>query len=228
MSSREIAALTEKQHQHVRRDIKNMLDQLEEDASKFERIYLDGMNRQQYEFTLDRELTETLLTGYNVLLRRKVIARWRELEGRVGGISLPNFNDPVTAARAFADALELANKNAAEVVQVTQQLAIAAPKAAALERIADSDGAMCITDAAKALQIPPKKLFDWLQANKWIFRRTEGAGWTGFQHRINSSLLVHKVCDVGGKARERLLVTARGLARLAELVPDAVAVGVEK
>lgn len=80
MSSREIAELTGKQHQHVKRDIEKMLEELQEDASKFGRIYFDGMNREQHEFRLDRELTETLLTGYSAVLRRKVIARWRELE----------------------------------------------------------------------------------------------------------------------------------------------------
>lgn len=221
MTSREIAGLTGKQHQHVKRDIEKMLVELGEDVSKFGRIYLDPMNRQQSEYALDRELTETLLTGYSAVLRRKVIARWRELEESARSTNLlPDFADPVAAARAWADALELAKAKTIEVAQVSSQLAIAAPKAAALDRIAGSDGTMCITNAAKVLQIQPHRLFDWLESNKWIFRRCEGAGWTGFQHRINSGLLVHKVTEVNGKARERLLVTAKGLQRLGELVPE--------
>ena len=31
-------------------------------------------------FHLNRELTDTLLTGYSAVLRRKVVARWHELE----------------------------------------------------------------------------------------------------------------------------------------------------
>jgi len=81
MSSREIAELTGKQHQHVKRDIEKMLTELEEDVSSFGRIYLDSMNREQTEYLLDKELTETLLTGYSAALRRRVIRRWRELEG---------------------------------------------------------------------------------------------------------------------------------------------------
>lgn len=83
MSSREIADLTGKQHQHVRRDVERMLEELGEDPSKFGHIYLDTMNRQQQEFRLNRELTDTLLTGYSAELRRRVIARWRELEARL-------------------------------------------------------------------------------------------------------------------------------------------------
>jgi phage regulator Rha-like protein len=80
MSSREIAELTGKEHKNVRRDIEHMLKELGKDALSFERIYLDAMNRQQDEYHLDRELTETLITGYSIPLRHKVIQRLHELE----------------------------------------------------------------------------------------------------------------------------------------------------
>lgn len=80
MSSREIAGLTNKRHDHVKRDIEKMLSELGEDIPSFGGIYFDSMNREQVEYHLDRELTDTLLTGYSARLRRKVIARWRELE----------------------------------------------------------------------------------------------------------------------------------------------------
>ncbi|MCK8779058.1 Rha family transcriptional regulator [Rhizobium sp. NTR19] len=83
MSSREIADLTGKQHQHVKRDIEKMLGELNEDASIFGHIYLDSMNREQTEYRLNRELTETLLLGYSAPLRLKVIRRLRELEAAV-------------------------------------------------------------------------------------------------------------------------------------------------
>ena len=80
MSSREIAELTGKQHKHVTVDIAKMLLELREDEPSFRRIYFDSMNREQTEYVLDRELTETLLTGYSAELRRKVVRRLRELE----------------------------------------------------------------------------------------------------------------------------------------------------
>lgn len=80
MSSREIAELTGKEHRNVRRDIEKMLSELGEDALKFEHIYRDSMNRDQAEYRLDRDLTETLLLGYSAPLRLKVIRRLREIE----------------------------------------------------------------------------------------------------------------------------------------------------
>lgn len=94
MSSREIAELTGKQHKHVLVDIANMLTELEEDEPTFRHIYFDSMNREQREYQLTRELTDTLLTGYSAKLRRKVIARWRELEG--SGVTASQSAIPAT------------------------------------------------------------------------------------------------------------------------------------
>lgn len=82
MSSREIASATGKRHDNVKRDILAMLKDLKADALNFEDIYLDGRNREQVQYLLDREHTDCLLTGYSAALRMKVIRRWRELEGQ--------------------------------------------------------------------------------------------------------------------------------------------------
>lgn len=80
MSSREIATLCNKQHQHVKRDVETMCQQLELDVSKFGHIYLDGQNRQQTEYLLDKETCLCLVAGYNAKLRMAIIKRWQELE----------------------------------------------------------------------------------------------------------------------------------------------------
>ena len=86
MSSREIAELTGKRHPDVKRDIAAMLKALNGDVSSFARIYLDGLNREQTEYQLDREHTDCLLTGYSVPMRMKVALllrrkrRWRAVE----------------------------------------------------------------------------------------------------------------------------------------------------
>ena len=80
VSSREIAELTSKEHFHVKRDILSMLKDLGIDPSSFVCTYLDSQNRQQTEFKLNKELTLTLVAGYNVKLRLAIIKRWQELE----------------------------------------------------------------------------------------------------------------------------------------------------
>ena len=103
MSTRVIADLCEKEHRNVKRDSEVMFQGLQLDALNFEHIYFDSMNRQQTEYLLDEELTMTLVTGYNIVLRNRVIKRWKELEGQ----SVANLPDYPTALRLYADQLEV-------------------------------------------------------------------------------------------------------------------------
>lgn len=52
-----------------------------------------------------------------------------------------------------------------------------------------SDGALCITEAAKALNQRPREFFGWLANHQWIFKRGERDPWMAYQHRINAGLL---------------------------------------
>lgn len=81
MSSLEIAERTGKEHKHVLRDIRTMIDQLGSpnlDSNQYQVVI--GNNNKTYEILLDKELTLVLATGYNVPLRLKIIKRWQELE----------------------------------------------------------------------------------------------------------------------------------------------------
>lgn len=85
MSTKEIAGLTGKEHFHVMRDSRDMINELLQyndhpvlDDKQYQ-ILKDGRGYNS-EILLDKELTETLITGYSVLLRHKVIRRLHELE----------------------------------------------------------------------------------------------------------------------------------------------------
>lgn len=112
----------------------------------------------------------------------------------------------------------------ATVERQKAQLAIVAPKADALDRIATADGSLCITDAAKALQVRPKDLFDYLRSHGWVYRRPGASHDLGYQARVNSGDLEHKVttvlkADGSETVKEQVRVTAKGLAKLGALVP---------
>lgn len=100
MTSREIAELCEKRHDHVLRDIERML--LDIDAPNFgvvdfEAQYQDAKGEWRKEFRLPKDLTITLVTGYRADLRYKVVKKLEELEG-VKPVAVP------TTAEAFANA----------------------------------------------------------------------------------------------------------------------------
>lgn len=82
MSSREIAELTGKRHDHVIRDIEKLLDENEIDRPKFGGVYLDAKGEHRKCYNLPKDLTITLVAGYRSDLRLKIVRRWMELEGQ--------------------------------------------------------------------------------------------------------------------------------------------------
>ncbi len=69
MSSLEIAELTGRQHKHVIRDIRNMLNSLNIDSAQFGADYKDSRGRSLVMFNLPKELADLLLTKYKGLSR---------------------------------------------------------------------------------------------------------------------------------------------------------------
>lgn len=218
MSSLEIAEITVKQHKHVMRDIKKMFEELGLDEPSFGLIYQDSMGRNKRCFNLNKELTLTLVSGYDIGLRHKVITRLAKLESEVAKPSDPMkvLSDPATLRGLLLSYTEKTKAMEARLEDLE-------PKEQALNRISQSKGSYCITDAAKVLNLKPKMLFDCLSQNKWIYRRFGNTAWTGYQDKIQSGLIEQKVMtiessDGSDKTIEQARITPKGMVRLAMLL----------
>ena len=114
MSSLEIAEVTGKEHKNVMRDIQNLLSQ-GVDKLNFERIsYKDSMNRVRDAYQLTYKGVLILASGYNPVLREKIINRWEELETCKAEPKLSQqqqsqtkLSDKIQAANFLADFLNL-------------------------------------------------------------------------------------------------------------------------
>lgn len=127
MSSLEIAEVTGKEHKNVMRDIQNLLSQ-GVDKLNFERIsYKDSMNRVRDAYKLTYKGVLILASGYNPVLREKIINRWEELEtGKAEPKfskqtqSQPKLSDKIQAAKFLAKFLNL---NDASKLQIAKTIA---------------------------------------------------------------------------------------------------------
>lgn len=183
---------------------------------------------QNREYALLNEDQATLLMTYmrnNDVVRafkKRLVKAFRELRDNAKtGIALIDFNNPQQVAGLLAQSLQVVESQKKKIEEDR-------PKVEALERIALSDGGMCITNAAKSLQLQPSFLFSWLQESKWIYRRVGGKNWVGYQDKIQTGYLEHKVntvarSDGSEKTVEQVLVTPKGLAKLSQLFVKEVA-----
>ena len=219
MSSREIAELTGKQHKHVLTDIRLMLVNLGYTSAEFSAVYKDQQLIERPCFNLPKRETLILVSGYDVHMRAKIVDRWQKLESEAA--QMIDKPDPMAALADPAQLRTLLLGYSEKVIALESKVAEQAPKVEALDRLATkTDGSMCITDAAKHLQMSPKKLFSWLAAHGWIYRRVGGNGWKAYQTKM-PHFLEHKITTVERgdgttKICENVLVTANGLARLAQ------------
>lgn len=218
MSSREIAELCEKRHDHVIRDIEKMLADI--DAPNFGAVdflasYRDAKGETRKEYRLPKDLTVTLITGYRADLRYKVVKRLEELEAQAGQPVALSGPQLMAAALIEADATMKAQ---------AQQIESMREDVEAHERLVKADGSVSVTEAAKNLGMRPKDLFQWLSQNGWLYKRPGGSAWLGYQAKCNQGLLEHKSttvlrADGSEKITEQCRVTALGLSKLARLVP---------
>lgn len=96
MSSKEIASLTGKRHGDVIRDIRVMLEEID-DANLRHEEYQQVTDGRGYtaEILLNKRLTYILVTGYSIPLRANVIDRWQQLEQ---ANNAPALTDPALVA----------------------------------------------------------------------------------------------------------------------------------
>ena len=104
MTSLQIAEVTGKNHAHVMRDIRNLLEQGVNESNFGLVDYKDkkGEMRPMYELTPKGCLI--LASGYDPVLREKIVDKLEEYQQaeRANMIALPNFTDPAEAAMAWA------------------------------------------------------------------------------------------------------------------------------
>lgn len=215
MSSLEIADLTGKRHDNVKRTIEDLaaaglVHPQIEDGQTQDKI---GRGRAVVTLNVGERDSYVIVARLSPEFTSKLVDRWLALESAPAALVIPK-----TLPEALRLAADLAEQNSTLRLVVEEQ----APKVVALARIADATGTMCMTDAAKHLNVPRKHLIDWMKLHRWIYRRDGSARWVAYQPRQQAGLLDHKVTVIGleenGDQRlaSQVRITPKGLTVLAE------------
>lgn len=220
--SLDIAAAFGKQHKDVLRAIRNLECSPDFNARNFAPVgYLDGKGEKRTKYGMTRDGFAFLVMGFTgkdaAAWKERYIAAFNTMEREI----MMTANEGVTIPPSYPEALRLAAEQAERALAAEAALAEAQDDVFALERIAKADGSLCITDAAKTLQMRPKDLFVWLRANGWIYRRAGNAHDVAYQDKLKSGVLEHKITTVNRtdgseKVTEQVRVTPKGLERLAK------------
>lgn len=174
MSSLEVAELTGKRHDHVLADIRKMLLEIQSPEKLGD--YKDSKGRTYPMLLLNKEEALCLVAGYNVKMRMAIIKRWQELESQ-NALRLPNFNDPVEAARAWADQVE-----ANQIAQ--KQLEAAKPAVEFVDKYVDAGKLVSFRQVCKLLKVKENDFRAFLKDNKIMYMLN--GNWTVYANHLDS------------------------------------------
>lgn len=168
-----------------------------------------GRTRRGYRFP-KREAC-LMAMSYSYELQAKVFDRMTALEQVRHTPALPNFADPVAAARAWADAKEGEQKAAA-------QLALAAPKVVYADAMTNADGTVLVRDAAKTIGVSVRKLEKALRDKRVILADNAPAAKYVTQGYFVESLGHYETNTRGRQISRTTRVTGLGLEFLRRFV----------
>lgn len=132
MSSREIAELTGKRHDHVLRDIQKMIDNPNLGFAFESGFYSPSGNGRSYkQFLLPRRSCDLLVMSYSVEIQAKVYDRWVELE-----------NKQPKVPQTYIEALE-------QLIEKEKKLLEQAPKVAFVDNLVERTNLLTATQVAQ-------------------------------------------------------------------------------
>ncbi|MFG1419924.1 Rha family transcriptional regulator [Xanthobacter sp. V0B-10] len=157
-SSRDVARYFGKPHNDVLKAIRALLSEAPAIEGNFSRIELDVKvgfgTRKDPAYLMDRDGFTLLAMGFTgpkaLQFKMAYIAEFNAMEAELKArdeqpaFQLPDFSNPIAAARAWAD-------DAEQKLLAQQEVAELAPKAEALDAIATADGLFTLGAAAKNL-----------------------------------------------------------------------------
>ncbi len=227
MSSSEIATLTGKLHAHVIRDIRVMIKALNDDPI-LDHVREDKDPRGYTEnYHLDRDLTETLVTGYSIPLRLKVIRRLHELEDAIAkpAFDVSSLNDPKVLLALLTDNvrkvvhLEADNNELTHENQILEQKVCAdAPKVDFFDAVTVTHETYSVAEVAKMIGTGQNRLMAFLRQRRWVTVRKNEP----MQALIESGHLTAKLSsfdhpDNGTTPVVTARVTGKGLTKIRSL-----------
>ena len=175
MSSLEIAELTGKRHDAILRDIRNLLRQGVSAHNFVETSYKDKSNRQSPCFELTKKGCLILASGYNAVLREKIIDRWEQLELEKRKPQTPQTY--LEALKALVSSEEEKERLAQEKKILEEKNAKLQPKAAFADCIMQSNDCISVGEMANILKQNglfrkgQNALYEWLRWSGYLLSK---------------------------------------------------------
>lgn len=161
MTSREIADLIGKQHSHIKISAERLAEK--KVIGTLAAREFDHNGNTYTEYLLNKRDSLILVAQNCPEFTARIVDRWQELEEKAALPALPNFSDPVAAARAWADAKEAEQK-------ALVQLEAAKPAIEFVENYSKAEGAKGFREVCKLLKANEARFRGFLLEARIMYR----------------------------------------------------------
>lgn len=187
MTSLEISELVEKRHDNVKRTIETLVNQGVISLPQIEDVKIQRTRREEittvYVFTGEQGKRDSIIVVAQLCpeFTARLVDRWQELEHQVAKnmIAMPNFADPVEAARAWADQVEakriackerdfaIETKAHISDKKTATAMATASVKSKEAEKLKEQLGESKNYASVKAVESKVGGKYNWRELKKW-------------------------------------------------------------
>ncbi|MFQ2317023.1 phage antirepressor KilAC domain-containing protein [Aeromonas caviae] len=218
MSSLQIAEFTGKRHDHVIRDIRNMLEALGAAPNFGVGSYFDKNNQERMMYELDEDHTITLVSGYDVKMRMTIIKEWKALKEAHDPMAIMgtmNSNQITMFART---AVELAKEIKAKETALLQ-IEYQKPKVDFYDAVANANGLLGFNEVAKNFGIGRNKMLEGLRRIH-VLQSGKHTKNMPYQQYIDSGYFKVRLAGTDGAFISTTLVTPKGMTWLHKKVKE--------
>ncbi|MBZ5486934.1 phage antirepressor KilAC domain-containing protein [Halomonas aquamarina] len=211
MSSLEIAELVEARHDSVKRAIERLANRAVITLPPMVEKPTAGRPVSAYLFSGDQGKRDSTIVVAQLSpeFTARLVDRWQELEALNSAASLPDFSNPVAAARAWADARE-AEQKALEAAEAAR------PAVEFVDQyVAADSGSKGFRQVAKLLNANERDFRDFLRDHHVMYRL--GGEWMPYQNHIDAGRFVVKTGVANEHAYNAAKFTAKGVNWIAGL-----------
>lgn len=209
MTLKEITDLLDVQHSKAMLKVDKMSADPEFGAlSKMDTVY-NSQGQTVETYILDKRQSMAVAAVLNTALLMRVIDRWQELESAAQKPAVVLPSNYIEALQALIESEK--DKSAAQ-----EQLAIAAPKVAFVEKYVESTGNKGFREVAKLLKIK-EPTFRIFLADNYIMYQLAG-NWTAYQKHIDAGRFFVSTGTKNEHAYNTVKFTPKGVCWISELL----------
>ena len=205
MSSREIAELVDSRHDSVKRTIERLVAQgVIESPPLVDFKNINNVSGQEYVFSGEQGKRSSIIVVAQLSpeFTARLVDRWQELEAG----QAPKV--PQTYAQALLEAGRLAQL----AEEQAQQLALAAPKVAFVDKYVQATGLFTFREVAKLLKANEARFREFLLAQKIMYRLGAGGELTAYQNHADAGRFEVKTNTAkNGHSYKRTMFTTKGV-----------------